>query len=436
MTVQRESSTLLSCIFAFSTPVLLAVYWPLNGMGLSWAPMAVRAGVLLCTTLLALLWWQAPTTESEVKWTVLFGGYLASLLIPSLLATDIARALANWSRIAILLVVCLAIARAFRHPSTRAAFGVGSLLGSLLLTAYIVFLYVRYSGFGMPTYESTRVLKATVLHAAGVGFNPMAFSSTFLCILALCLLRQSMWLYSVLAFVIGVGTGLTGSRTPFALMVASLVIVVAVRFVKQRQKFFTFVVALAALASVAVIAYLVGHFDMHRWSVITEGRIDIWTVAWAKFLEKPFTGFGAESWRDDLVSRMPGYYEYAGSLVKMHTGGYHNAYLTLLAEEGAPVFCIAAFLLAFAYRRCLLGLTSASQIKNQWVILFGLVFLTLRGMIEVPGLFGYGQDPAEFTAYAFMGIIISSFVIKSPQPKSQPTDRLQTQAQTSFAFAH
>jgi hypothetical protein len=36
-----------------------------------------------------------------------------------------------------------------------------------------------------------------------------------------------------------------------------------------------------------------------------------------------------------------------------------------------------------------------------------LIFLVLRGFIEVPGWFGYGEDPAEFSCYALLALIIS-----------------------------
>jgi hypothetical protein len=41
------------------------------------------------------------------------------------------------------------------------------------------------------------------------------------------------------------------------------------------------------------------------------------------------------------------------------------------------------------------------------MLLFALIFLVLRGFIEVPGWFGYGEDPAEFSCYALLALIIS-----------------------------
>ena len=160
-------------------------------------------------------------------------------------------------------------------------------------------------------------------------------------------------------------------------------------------------VLLAVVASVGLWHVITAPPDIRKVSSITEGRIDIWKVAWDKFCEKPITGFGAESWKDDLVSRMPGYYGLAGSLVKMRTGGYHNAYLTLLTEEGLPVFCMAALILFSVFRACVRGLGTTRQSPNQWFFFFGLTFLFLRGLIEDhPILVAYKDRVAcEMDAY-------------------------------------
>jgi hypothetical protein len=45
---------------------------------------------------------------------------------------------------------------------------------------------------------------------------------------------------------------------------------------------------------------------------------------------------------------------------------------------------------------------------HQWA-LFACLFLLLRANVEVPGLFGYAQDPADYLAYVFMAIVVSRF---------------------------
>ena len=75
--------------------------------------------------------------------------------------------------------------------------------------------------------------------------------------------------------------------------------------------------------------------DMEQLSVITENRTDLWKVAWAKFTEKPLTGYGADSWGDDLISRLPGLYQVTAVVVTNHAGGYHNAYFTSLQKRAS-----------------------------------------------------------------------------------------------------
>ncbi len=161
---------------------------------------------------------------------------------------------------------------------------------------------------------------------------------------------------------------------------------------------------------IALLGYqlLQDGIDMHRWSVITEGRVDLWTAAWAKFIQPALTGFGADSWADDLIYKLPGFFQVTNELVSKHAGGYHNAYLTLLAEEGIFIFSFALYILWCAYGTVIHSPRFTSQDKHrQWALQFAFAFLTLRGLIEVPGLFGYGEDPAEFCSYALLALIIS-----------------------------
>ncbi|MDQ2841329.1 MAG: O-antigen ligase family protein, partial [Acidobacteriota bacterium] len=413
---------MLSCILSFATPVLLAAYWPLTGLGFTWVPAAVRAGLIATAGLFAILWWKAGTTRTERQWAGVLMTYLGLLLLDSLLAVEITRALQNSVRILFLLAFCLVLARAFRHPATRRAFGTGALVSSLLLSAYILGCYVHFLGTALPTYESTRIFKATVSRVLGVGLNPLGFSTAFFCMLASCTLRSSWVLNLTLAAVICICSVFTGSRTPLALMIVSFFLVAVVELSRRKPTFrsiFLFVL-LPVLVIVCGFALRDG-IDMRRWSIITENRTDLWTAAWAKFTERPLTGYGADSWADDLISRLPALYQLTAGLVKFHAGGYHNAYFTLLAEEGIFVFAFALYMLVNAFRT--LGQSSGSNRQDRTrraMLLFALIFLVLRGFIEVPGLFGYGEDPAEFASYALLALIISSRYEARVNHKSKP----------------
>ncbi len=401
---------MLSCILSFALPVLLALYWPLTGLHFTWVGSAVRGSLFAITGLFAMLWWKAPITDSERKWGGVLMAYLTLLTLNAVPAEQMARSLQNSLRILFLLVFCLILARAFRHLPTRRAFGVGALVSALLLSVYILGCYLTFVGTAMPTYVSTRIFKATVGHVLGVGLNPLGFSTAFFCMLAACTLRMSWMLSATLCVVISICSIFTGSRTPLALMVVSLLVVLVVELCRSYPKCRLF--SLWVLLPVLMLAggfELRNGIDMKELSVITENRTDLWTVAWAKFTERPLTGYGADSWGDDLIPRLPGFYEQTSVIVENHAGGYHNAYFTLLAEEGIFIFAFAIFVLISAFGSVNLASGNTRQDRQRRaMLLFTLIFLVLRGLIEVPGWFGYGEDPAEFSCYALLALIITS----------------------------
>jgi O-antigen ligase len=405
----QKSAAMLSCILSFALPVLLALYWPLTGMHFTWVGSAVRGVLVAITGLFAMLWWKAPVTESERKWGGVLTAYLTLLVLNAIPAEQMVRALQNSLRILFLLVFCLVLARAFRHLPTRRAFGVGALVSALLLSVYILGCYVTFLGTAMPTYVSTRIFKATVDRVLDVGLNPLGFSTSFFCMLAACTLRPSWILSGTLCVVISICSIFTGSRTPLALMIVSLVLVMAIELCRSYHKFRFF--CLGVLLPVLMLAggfQLRNGVDMKELSVVTENRTDLWTVAWTKFTERPLTGYGADSWGDDLIPRLPGFYRQTSVIVQHHSGGYHNAYFTLLAEEGIFIFAFAMFVLISAFRSVDAASGNTRQDRQRRVmLLFTLIFLVLRGFIEVPGWFGYGQDPAEFSCYALLALIIS-----------------------------
>lgn len=406
----QKSAALLSTLLAFTLPVLLAAYWPLTGLHITWVGSALRGALAAIAGLFAMLWWKAPATQSERKWSGLLTAYLTLLAVNALPAEQMGRSLQNALRILFLLVFCLILARAFRHLPTRRAFGLGALIAALVLSAYILGCYLTFLGTAMPTYVSTRIFKATIGRVLGVGLNPLGFSTAFFGMLACCTLRPSWILNTTLAIVIAICSIFTGSRTPLALMAVSLVLVLAIELCRSYPKWrFVCLAVLFPALLVASAFELRNGIDMKQWSVITENRTDLWTVAWTKFTERPLTGYGADSWGDDLISRLPGFYQQTSVIVENHAGGYHNAYFTLLAEEGIIIFAFAIFLLVAAFRGLYgAGGNTREDRLRRVMLLFAFVFLVLRGLIEVPGWFGYGEDPAEFSCYALLALIISA----------------------------
>jgi O-antigen ligase len=96
-------------------------------------------------------------------------------------------------------------------------------------------------------------------------------------------------------------------------------------------------------------------------------------------------------------------------MAKEVAGGYHSEYLTALAEQGVVGFVAVLCLFWFLIRSCwnLAFRFSHTWQNGQWA-LFGCFFLLVRAGVEVPGLFGYAQEPADYLAYVFLAIAVSS----------------------------
>jgi len=403
----KLSISLISEVAAFFISFLLGVYWAPVGIGLELKANLLRCAIAGLATLLLVIWFRAPLTRAETKFAALFGLLALLLIVPCLTATDSARAFKDVLKLVVLFAAGLAMARALRHDRTARAFGYGMLVGSAVTAGLILSAYIGHMGLTLPTYEGLRILKE-VLSRGGFPLNPISFTAFFMYLIGLCLAppRALTWLLGL--FVFAVSSFLTGSRAPLGILVLSALVATALHwlrapsFVLRVSGFVTLLLLTGAiLASVFTI-------DARKMVTISEGRTVAWSVAWSKFLEKPLSGYGYESWRDDLASRLAGgeYFHTSTSLIA--NGGYHNQYITLLAEEGLVGFVPAMAIVCMLLRCCrwLAWRTSIPAI-NRHMILLACLFLLLRAAVEVPGLFGFANDPADYLAYCFVAVVVS-----------------------------
>ncbi len=405
----KFSVLLLSGLVAAAIPLLLALYW----VGFWVAPdsmgLPLRVSMVGCALFLAFIWYRAPLSHAEVNLFRVLG--LASILwfITTLTATDRAHALSGWIKLLLLFAICGGLARGLRHPATARVFGLSLLVGAVLLAIFILFTYVRYAGFIVPSFKAAREFKGMVL-ALALPLNGIAYATVFSSLCGLCLLPPSRLLMALGIPLVAVCTFFTGSRAPLAILIASILILLCIKGLLSRsplRKITTAALVLGALAGVAGVVMLLSDRDLFA---VTEGRSHLWPVGIQKFVERPLFGFGYESWRDDLVSRLPGEYDLTLDLAEKLGGGYHNQYISVLAEEGLlgalaalPILWIllrSSWLLAFRRWGTVHG--------RQWP-LFTCIVLLLRAGIEVPGLFGYAQEPADYLAYVLLAIVVSRF---------------------------
>lgn len=408
----KSSLLLWSGFFAAAIPLTLSLYWIALWLGIGSSGLILRVASLACSLLLALIWYRAPLSRAEVSLIWVLAAAALLLLIPTLMASEPFLALAGWIKTLTLFAFCCFLVRGLRYPPSAQVFGVALLTGAAILTLFVLYIYVRNVGLVLPTYKMVREFKGS-RSALELSLNSIAFSAVFSYLAGLCLVRRNrLLIFSGLPLFLIVSV-FSGSRAPFAILLASVFVLVCINGLRVRfllLKTMAMFVVFATLA--AGIAVLMLAPD-RALSKATEGRWHLWSVGLHKFAERPLFGYGYDSWRDDLVSRLPGESELTFDLATKFGGAYHNQYITVLAEEGL-IGATAAALVIWLLFRCswLLAFRTWSAFPaNQWS-LFACIFLLLRAHFEVPGLFGYGQEPADYLAYVLLAFVLSRFSIE------------------------
>jgi len=410
MRVKEWNAALLSRAIAFSLPLILAAYWPFFALGHSvhLGVVALRALVLALVELLALLWFGKTSPPDELRSAAALFTWVGLLLVPALLGDDVSRGMHNWVRVLPVYAAAVFLARPLRHEGTRKAFSTALGIACVVSFFFVIVLYLHYAGLKIPTYDQIRILKTHVQHSSGVALNPLAFATILLAALRLSIGKPRRAEFAAAIIIAVLASALTGSRAPLALVLVSLVVTVLVYLLHSRS-LLRRTAAYSALCAIAIAAFLAFQLaPPELLSSVTEGRYDLWTVGMAKFVESPLFGHGPESWRDDLITRLPGYYPGSAHLTDLRSGGYHSEYVTLLSEGGLLCFIPAMILLGLLLHGCWrLAFHRATPPGNAFALFFTFFLLVFRGTFEVPGLFGYGEDVTDYLAAVFIAIVIS-----------------------------
>jgi len=402
----------MSWLLAGSIPLIVGLFWPIYSLNPDSSSYILRPPVFAAAMLLALLWSHALITAAEVRMSAYMVTMCVTLLIPSMASTNPSRALTDLVKLTMLCIVALAVSRALRDPVTAKVFALALIGISILCAFFILVSYVQYKGVVLPTYKSAREFKGMAVKHA-IPLNAVAFTSVFSYIMGMCVLRANFLLGSLGFFLLVVTTVFTGSRAPVGVLVLAVFVLLLMNAWRGRKLWVRAIGYAMAVAIFAALFLVLFRVPFKRMTEITEGRWDLWSVAVAKFTESPLIGYGFESWRDDLVSRLPGEYQLTSNIASNIAGGYHNEYLTMLAEQGLigsiPVIAFFMFLLSLCWK--LAFRQWHTWHRGQWA-LFGCLFLMVRGNVEMPGLFGYGQEPSDFLAWLFVALTLSRFSIE------------------------
>ena len=414
---------------AAGIPLILAVYWPLYAINTDLLAMALRPVMLVAALVMGVCLMGQPLTRAEFSLIKLFGLMALTLLVTSIAADDPMTALAEWFKLVLIQLFALLMVRALRHGPTAQTLAKWMAISSVMIGLYMVYVYLHMMGPVLPTYTSARALKG-LAEKQNVPLNTIPFAAIVCYLCAVCILPMTRWLWAAGIFLVIVGSTLTGSRAILGVGLITAIVLLALSWIRSAdisKRVFGWIMLMAGVVGVlAVMIFL----NSRAITAFTEGRWDLWRAASQKFLERPLMGYGFLSWKDDLVSRLPGEYKLTRSLSEHIAGGYHNEYMTALAEQGvvgaSVVFTLYFFLVRTGWK--LAFNKSHTWTGGKWALFAGL-FLTLRANVEIPGLFGSFQEPADYLAYILLAVIISRMSYEEDYV------RAATQVQRSSAIA-
>jgi O-antigen ligase len=397
----------LSATAATAIPLSLGLYWPLYLAGGAEATsMVIRILIIGTVGALVLVWFDAPSMRAEIHLSAMLGVFLILLIVPSLTATDPARAFRNLVKLALMCLIALGLVRALRDYRTSRNFGYAMLAGSAVLSAFVLYLYVEHVGLSVASFAQLRQMKGMLSGKEDLSLNSIGFSAIFMYVIGVCLVRPVRWIWWLGGFVFGITAFLAGSRAPGLIVAVSAIVLLILHLARSpsinlRVVGWSIAVTLALLAAASVTSA-----PTREIMSLTEGRSVLWKLAWDKFTERPLVGYGLESWRDD-ISLIPEEFSVRYGTNQI-AGAYHSEYATLLAEGGLVAFLPALAIVVWLLR-CSLWAAFRSSVPavNGYMILFGCLLLLLHAVVEVPGLFGYAQDPADYLAYIFLAVVIS-----------------------------
>jgi O-antigen ligase len=379
-------------------PASLIVYRLIYASDSSLAVLICRPVIVaVCVLLFFLLWYGAEVTDAERRLVDALAVLCGAVLVTSLVATDVSRALQEWLKLVIMCAISIMLCRPLRHGPSAKVFGASLVIVSTVLAVLIVSTYVKFMGLVLPSYAATRVFKAAAMDEAGLPLNPIGFECVFAYLCGMCLLRGSKLLWAIGLVLIVISSALTGSRAPLAVFALSALVLILLNAVHSQHVVLRVVGLLMAASMSVAVTITLTLTSSQQLSALTEGRWHLWSVAVHKFTLQPICGYGYLSAQDAISI----------------AGGYHNEYLTALAEQGLIGLSAVVYLFGFVLLCCCrLAFHGAHPVRNGQWILFTCLVLLFRALVELPGLFGTAQGPADFLAYIFLAIVISRIAHK------------------------
>ena len=359
---------------------------------------------------------------AQMAWFALLAAYLVTAAVSAFFAVDPGLALADLPRQVFIVIAGAGLSLALLDRQARSGFVWGCVGLAFAATAVIFVLFGTFSDLPLvgPVQET---FKSFAADRYDVALNSLTFTAVLAAALGLPHLIRRPVILLGLASALMLAALASGSRTTlFSLIVAAVLASVVLAFYRTERGIGTRIAPFVLLGVAVVAAWLVIGFwdDLLGLSTsptvndLTTGRLELWSAALAKFAERPWFGWGAGSFPNNLGTLLPALGPYSVDDVRAlaTTGGAHNAFLTVMAERGVLAvlvsFAIVAFLLVESVR-LVAHYRELDSIDRTIALMapFVTLLLVVRGLGELPGWFGYADSLVDYLAYGAAALIVA-----------------------------
>jgi hypothetical protein len=356
------------------------------------------------------------------QWLLLFGFATGVSALSAIASSDIdaaarGEALLDLGRQLYLFTFSFGLALALRTQRARERLSKGMALVCVGGAIVTVTAYTQYAGLRWIGASELPALKLYAVESLGIGLNGLAYSTLLSGFIAAPWATAHRIRLGVLLSAVGAVLLLSGARATAMTAIVAFSASIGAHFLKSLDGHIRASAAFIFTGAMATVAYIVSGWgalwDPYALSVATTGRLDLWVAGIRKFVDYPFVGAGAGSWRGDLLTYMPSYARHGADGLAEHlqSGAYHNAFITLLAEKGTVAFVPGVLLIAFLIGRSWRLDPSTFGHRDDRVAAFiapGATFGILASMtVEGFAYFGNANGPGDFLAYAAASLVVA-----------------------------
>jgi hypothetical protein len=350
---------------------------------------------------------------------LLLGSYaLSTVTVRSLGAAALNTAIVEDAKIAIYFGLSAGLIVACSSERIRRAVVLAVILTGFAAIALSVMTFVSFANFNF-TYDDIRAAKFVLSEHYGIVLN----STVHLGFLGLILFwatdvgRAAKFAMAVL--VLGFAA-ITTTRTPIGALFVSFSVLGGIYLFRRatvRQR----ILAIVAIAGLPIVyIFSLNTTGLVRLGVSIDnalaGRAELWLVAGQSFLNDPIFGSGPGSW-SIIVPRFalriaPLFTGKLDEALSLTTGGYHNMFVTALAERGIVGLSVLlpalAFILKSSFRLKASPTTFKADFDKRVVAVLPLlwIYMSVRGIFEESGLFGRANSDVDFVSLVLLALTL------------------------------